>query len=458
LSSLSDTTVETWLKQTNYPEWKKVELLETYRKMMEGGGIRSKSKYVQLKCFGKRESYPDWKHFRGINSRSDEFKTVVGPIFRLIEKAVFQREEFIKKVPVADRPQYIRDRLQREGGKYFATDYSSFEALFTKEIMEVCEFQLYEYMTQDLPDASWWWPLILETLGGRNICKYKRFMVELDATRMSGEMCTSLGNGFSNLMFMLFMCEEKGCTNVVGVVEGDDGLFAMLGEPPTESDFAELGLIIKAECFQELAQASFCGLVFDPEDLVNVADVRKVLVGFGWTDFQAYGLAKQSKLNHLMRTKALSLVHQYPGCPILQSFGRAVLRNTRHLGKVQTSIAIARKTAGWWERERFDELLEALGRESWEDKVREVPINTRFLVEKLYGVCVETQLALEKEFDGWTELRTFDLRGLVGVPRSWSEYWRDYVQEWPVDDCCRPPPRWPRRADFIHPLDPVLDQ
>jgi hypothetical protein len=456
LSALTDTTVETWLEESNYPAWKKKEMLATWKACLEKGGIRSDPKYVQLKSFGKRESYTDWKHGRGINARPDEAKCAFGPIFHAIEKVLFQRPEFIKKISVADRPRYIWERLWRLGSSYIATDYSSFEALFTREIMLAVEFELYIYMVQDLPDAEWWLPLVLETLGGRNVCKYKNFFVEIDATRMSGEMCTSLGNGFSNLMFMLFVCKEAGCKDVVGVVEGDDGLFSLRGRAPRPEEFAALGLIIKAEYHENLAEASFCGLVFDLEDLINVTDVRKVLAGFGWTDYQAYGSARQSKLDHLMRAKALSVVHQYPGCPILQSFGCAILRNTRHLGRLSTSVAVATKNAGWWEREKFKEL--ARQAESWEAKVRTIPINTRFLVERLYGVSVETQMALEREFDGWTELRSFDLCGLVDVPQSWRDYWQIYVKNWPLDEGKLDLTCWARRADFVHPLDPSLDQ
>ncbi len=455
LSSYSDTTVETWLQGTSYPAWKKQELRETWRKVCDAGGIRANPKWLKVKSFGKRESYTDWKHLRGINARPDEAKCAFGPIFHLIEKALFSRPEFIKKIPIAERPRYIRDRLLRTGSKYVATDYSSFEALFTREIMEAVEFQLYDYMTSKLPEHEEFMSLVRDVLGGLNICQYKNFIVEIFATRMSGEMCTSLGNGFSNLMFMEFMCEQVGCRNVVGVVEGDDGLFSMIGEPPTKEDFAQLGLIIKAEYHTNLSEASFCGLVFDPEDLVNVTDVRKVLAGFGWTDWQAYGQARQSKLDHLMRVKALSLVHQYPGCPILQSFARAVLRNTFHMGRLSSSIAIARKNAGWWEREKLDEM--ALHAESWMAKVRPPPMNTRMLVERLYGLTVEVQIELERQFDGWTSLHSFDLCDLVSVPTQWLDYAAQYVREDYMDQCIVKLPLWPRRADYVSPSDPSLD-
>lgn len=82
-----------------------------------------------------------------INSRTDEFKTLTGPTFKLIEKQVFANPWFIKNVPVRERCDYIVERLYKPGMKYYSSDYTSFEALFTPEIMRVVERELYHYMT-----------------------------------------------------------------------------------------------------------------------------------------------------------------------------------------------------------------------------------------------------------------------------------------------------------------------
>jgi hypothetical protein len=276
-----DTSVEAWLETTDYTAARKQELLDAWKACCEAGGIHAKKRYTAITGFMKDEFYTEPKQARGINARADESKCRFGPIFKLIEKVVFARPEFIKKITVADRPQYIMDRLYRVGARYIATDYSSFEALFTREIMESCEFQLYEYMTTKLHGGKEWYEDVVKVLGGTNECRYKFFTVFLPATRMSGEMCTSLGNGFSNLMFMLYVCKQRGCRNVAGVVEGDDGLFVFVGKAPRSEDFAKLGLIIKAEYHDQLETASFCGLVFDTDDRNNVTDIRKVLAGLG---------------------------------------------------------------------------------------------------------------------------------------------------------------------------------
>ncbi len=425
LSPGTDVSFETWLKNTNYEEWRKVELRKAHHDgpdlwtVPARAARRKYPKYFHCKSFMKDEFYQTWKHARGINSRHDKFKCLVGPIFHAIEEEVYKHPAFIKHVPVADRPDYIMKMLYRVGASYVATDYTSFESLFTRLIMQTVEFKLYDYMTKNLSVGPRFMEYVNEILGGRNKCKFKTFTVDLEATRMSGEMCTSLGNGFSNLMFMLFMCEKLGCKDVAGVVEGDDGLFTMVGAPPTKDDFAQLGLVIKMEHHQAIETASFCGLLFDPEDRLIVTDPRKVLGTFGWTKMQ-YLKAKDDKLDQLLRAKSLSLAYQYPGCPIISALGQYGLRITR-----EQDLGWVRKvTTNPWERERLDQCLKR-------GPVKPIPPphRTRQLVAKLYNIPVDVQVEIEKYLDGLSVKQPLDhpLINLL-VPQPWFKYFSDYTQ------------------------------
>jgi hypothetical protein len=400
-------------------------------------------KYFSCASFIKDEVYPTYKHARAINSRSDAFKCAVGPIFKLIEEQVFQHPAFIKHVPMDQRPEYIFQRLHSEGAKYFATDYTAFESQFVQELMSVCEFELYRFMCSFLPSGGEFMRLVEEVIGGLNVCKFRDFVTKLHGTRMSGEMCTSLGNGFSNLMFMLYTCQKVGCRSVIGVVEGDDGLFTMVGDPPTKEDFAELGLIIKADCHTKLETASFCGMVFDLEDRRIVTDPRKVLSTFGWTSRQ-YQSVRPHKLAALLRCKALSLAYQYPGCPVIAALSRYGLRVT---AGADARKALSQRNLSSWERERLEYAM------SHADGLSHVEVgrNSRYLVEELYGVTVEEQLEIEKYLDSLQVLQP--LAGpIVGImPQVWQDYFGSYSS---VVDRCDPllnypvVQRWPRLAGF----------
>lgn len=428
LSPDTDVSVETWLEQTNYPKWRKDELLEAWKKV---DNIWDESKgYFKCKSFMKDETYPTYKHARGINSRSDEFKCFVGPLFKAIEKVVYEDKHFIKHVPVRDRPQFIYDLLYKTGAVYMATDYTAYESHFTLQIMQSCEFVLYDYMTQHLPQHEEFMRACQQVLGGRNVCEYKSFTVSLDATRMSGEMCTSLGNGFANLMIMLFVCMKNGNKDVDGVVEGDDGGFSMRGDPPTEADFAKLGFTIKIEVHQELSEMSFCGLIFDVEDKVNVTDPREVLATFGWSVRQ-YSRSSSAKKKALLRCKALSIAHQYPGCPILQALAFYALRATRSVMECEEEVLRfieRRRDLNMWEREQ----LISAARDMRSLKPIKVPMNTRFLVENKFNVTIEEQLKIEAYLDSKWELTPLSLpliRDLM-LP-EWGDYWDKYVRPYP---------------------------
>jgi len=425
LTPESDVSVEAWLETTLYPAHRKSELLEKWKAVDDI--FSDPKKFFACKSFVKDEFYTEYKHARAINSRSDEFKCAVGPIFRLIEKAVFAHPAFIKKIPVADRPQYIKDILETVGAQYFATDYTSFEGLFVTELMSACEVELYTYMTSKLPSSRWFLRLVNEVLMGENLCQFKTLLVKILATRMSGEMCTSLGNGFSNLMFMLFTCERKGCKDVRGVVEGDDGLFTVRGTPPTIEDFADLGLVIKLDIHQKLSTASFCGIVFDEDDCRNLTDPRKVLATFGWSS-REYTRAKPMVKKALLRAKAMSLAYQYPGCPIVGALAAAGLRATQEVSKTQDfkrAFGTLMKVMTGWEREW---LIEAAQGYAQGFEVVEVGNNSRHLVEHLYGIPYDHQIRIEEYLYSIREIVQLDCPYIdMHMSPQWTHFYGEYA-------------------------------
>jgi hypothetical protein len=354
----------------------------------------------------------------------------------LIEKQVFARPEFIKKVPVLERPNYLADHIGRVGGTYVATDYSSFEALFVKELMACVEMELYSYMVEHLPDGRDWLSEIKTTLLGKNVCKFKNFRMEVESTRMSGEMCTSLGNSFSNLMFMLFVCQEVGSQNVCGVVEGDDGLFVVEGPIPTSSDFETIGLKIKMERHEKLECASFCGLVFDLVERTVICNPLKVLLSTGWTTGK-YVRASHTTLRHLARAKAFSIAYQYSGCPVVSSYANYILRSTRDLGPIDISLRKSMRNMGVWERERAISLLA-------KDDVPNKPVgpHTRHLVYEKFGIPVDEQIKAEEMFDGMSCLGPFILPWDALLHPDVFAYSSGYIQDVPPSEFDYPALSW----------------
>jgi len=443
VASDADCSVRRWVDNSNYPDWRRKELLFVFQ---DYSGDPTKDPDVSgVNSFIKEEYYVEadvYKHARPINSRSDMFKCRVGPIFKLIEESVYSHPSFIKHVPVPDRPQYILDMLYVEGGRYLVTDYTSFESLFTKDIMNAVEIELYDWMSSRLPDYDQFMSDVNNIIAGRNHCEFGSFSVDVDATRMSGEMCTSLGNGFANLMFMKFLCHEKGSTCEM-IVEGDDGLTRVDGTPPTKQDFEDLGLWVKLDEVPSIEEASFCGLVFDSSDRINVTNPINVMLKFGWSSRQYLNASDRSLLK-LLRSKALSMLYEYGSCPILGALAEHTLRLTCGIGNGEMLRFVRKSKSSSWDKDRLVTAIKAT-------PLRGVPgINTRLLVEARYNIPVESQLRMEKYFDERTSLSPIPLELVSQFVRPlWIDCWNDYVLRVPKGNVqfYKQIPLWGRRSD-----------
>lgn len=422
--------VESWLKEAPYSEARKTELRRVWT---DCGGKPTKKMLAVVKSFIKDESYPEYKFPRGIYSRSDAAKCLFGPLVQSVSKRLFSMHWFIKKIPVADRPVAIYDKLYKPGSRYIYTDYTSFEAHFTADLMECCENQLFKHATSKLGgDPGAIASLMAATKTGIQNIIFKTFNVKMEAGRMSGEVDTSASNGFTNLMLYLFASYKAGCpeAKVTGFVEGDDGIFRNDGPFPTEKVFEELGMTIKIGLTDKLERASFCGQVYDIEDKIVVTDIKEQVCRLGWTN-KKYVRAKDNVLLELLRAKGFSLAYQYNGCPILGVLGNKILELTSHV-QIRKSII---DQMDFWERTKFDWALSS-------QVPQKVPgLSTRQLVEELYNISILDQQDIENKIGEMTNLGELPFQ-FTDLSPDWKHYYElysasslDEIPVWiPTDD------------------------
>jgi hypothetical protein len=345
---------------------------------------------------------------------------LTGPYFALIEKALYARPEFIKHVPVRDRPRYIQEMLGSEGGRYIETDHSSFEAHISAEMMKCCEMQLYHYMLRDVKGGSVVLHHIRNAIAGENVCKSRFGTVRVQGTRMSGDMCTSLGNGFTNLMAMKFMANELGA-HVTGVVEGDDGLFRVDGQVPSVEDFASIGFTLKAAVRERLNESSFCGLVFADGEEENITDPRPVLCKFGWT-MSAQRFGGPRILSGLLRAKALSLAYELPGCPVVRNLALAALRATEGVKPIYSD---GRRAMSYWQEQVLGHPVMDLSDEIVARIQAPVSIAARHLVSERYGIDIAQQLRMESYLNSISEVRPLSHPDIfLCMKGEWVDHWR----------------------------------
>lgn len=399
---------EEWIEGCPYTQARKSELRVCWDALK--GGVPTKQQRQKIVSFVKAEYYGEYKHARWINSRSDSFKAWSGPWFKKIEAAVFARPEFIKHVPVPDRPAKLAG-LRSPGARYVATDFTAYESHFTPALMDAVELVLYRRMLKHYPAVS---DLICSTIAGTNKGRTREgvsFVVK--GRRMSGDMCTSLGNGFTNLMLWAFLC-EKNEASWQGFVEGDDGIFSVTsGAIPTSDQYAQLGMTIKMEVHEDPTTASFCGIVCS-EDQQIIRDPSVFLAGFGWSQSCLGCGAKVRK--QLLRAKALSAVYETPHCPVLGVMARRSLELTRGADPRYAAEYLQYRTPPPAELKvpKF-----------------EPTFGTRVLFERLYGITVLQQLQLEADIRAGSSLDRLGLALMSAGNGDFVHYESRFVERGP---------------------------
>lgn len=304
---------------------------------------------------------------------------------------MYKHPAFVKNVPVNDRPKYIIDVVHGPG-KFYATDHTSFECSFTPELCLAVEYEIYAWVL--CPELS---EYICKSFYCINVCIFKFFRLKVAAKRMSGDMNTSLGNGITNLVTIMFLYFVKyGKILVAILIEGDDSVFRIsCDECLTTEEFASLGLITKIEEFDSVNIAAFCGNVFDFGSMTNLVDPGRILRRIGYFDNKYLG-ARKSKILGLYRASGFSMYYQYHGCPVVEELAIMILRLTRGHFAIMDSINQFKFAEG----ERIP---------TSEEKAFElfppgqISLGNRLIVSQ-FGLSVDDQLRIESRLRSMTEL------------------------------------------------------
>lgn len=360
---------EEWVtSRESYNEERIQQLREAHYALKGGPPTRRQCSHID--SFVKTEAYPMFKHARMINSRSDPFKAWAGPWVSAVEQIVYTHyPNFIKHVPVPDRPAAVLS-LKQAGRTYYQSDFTAFESHFTPDMMEACENVLLRHCLQKWDGAE----LVCKTNRGRNRCRTRSGVsAQLEGRRMSGDLWTSLGNGFTNLMLAKFLASLDGA-ELYGFVEGDDGLFATSANLTAEA-YARLGFTIKLDIVKDPCKASFCGMIFAESGQI-IRDPRKFLATFGWT--HSFIQAGGKIMDELLLAKALSTLVESGQCPIVGVLARCAYERTKHLNPRFVLDGYHSTTTHNHAPPKFEPALD-----------------TRLLFEEVFGVSVEVQVAIE---------------------------------------------------------------
>lgn len=384
-----------WLDSTGFNEARKDQLRQAHHDLRGGRPTRRQCSHIDT--FVKSEAYVEWKQARMINSRCDAFKVFSGPMIKAIERVVYALPWFIKHIPVTDRPAAVL-AMKQANRRYFQTDFTAFESHFTSRFLDICECALYRHCLSSSPDCVY----MCEALMGKNNMRTRSgISASVSGRRMSGDTCTSLGNGFTNLMLAMFIAHKQGA-ELDGFVEGDDGLFSTTADLNAAA-YDELGFTIKVDEVDDPCEASFCGLIFSNSAQI-IRDPRKFFMTFGWT--QSFINAGDRIMDELQHAKAMSALCETPDCPIVSELAYYAYGRTRHTEPRFVTDGYHRAPASTLFRQP------------------EPSADTRLLFERKFGVSVPTQLSVEACIrEGEFHL----IPAFVPPTMAQSEYTRDYV-------------------------------
>lgn len=413
--------VDEYLDSTNYSAARKSALKVAYESHHPAIMDRH---FREARCFIKDESYGEYKAPRWIMSRPDEFKVRYGPYVWQAEKVLYARYEFVKHLTPTERLAKMQE-MDLTGVLKFGTDHTAFEAAITPETMRICEFALMDHLYKYHEGYRYLRRLENEVIGRPNHLRCSNALIGKVGARMSGDNCTSLGNGFTNLMAILFAAFENQSEIAFCQVEGDDGLYVPTGRASTSEDYARNGFDVKMEVAESSCEAGFCGLVADPVALEAITDPVKVLLNFGWASRQ-YTLAGRKRLDALIRSKALSYAYMYPSCPIVSTLCRRMLELTRHVTFYQLLKTVKGQKVSEYQRSIT---LRAI---SSEPALREPSPLTRVLVFRKYGITVSEQKDMERRLSsaglGWLPIPDWFM---AYVSADCLDYYSRFVVEEP---------------------------
>lgn len=435
-------TTEEWINNVNQTESRKQELRQALDELRTEGLWRFNDEHLIVDSFVKDEAYDDLKAPRWINASPDVIKVAWGPLIdKMMEKLVKHRA-MIKTVPVSERAKAIWQNVGGFGVIAQSSDATAMEDHYanfyveiagrkiptdpryrivndfmmfllggvkiTDEIRRATKFLFFKHATDqkiEMAKTSHMWDRIEDSKGLKvfldsvidkyRLLKMRNFgTVLINAILCSGEMNTSFKNTFTMFVMVNYAQYEisggnfKTCESLN---EGDDALAVYAGGVgPDEAWWARHGWVVKVEFRGQANFASFCGLVFDPEPLVSVPDLRKVLKRFGWTSRRYVSSSYACRMS-LLRAKALSMACEYGNVPILGPLAHRILNLTRHVN-VRKSVLVG---LDMYEREQMSK---ALASKVWMLKPN-IHERTRDLVWTLQGISPDVQLDIEMQIN-----------------------------------------------------------
>lgn len=407
-----------------------VRVIETFDFADNAEGIFQKYLWTKIEAHVKWESYKgEMKYARLIFARVDWFKVFFGGYAKIMQKCIYEcLEQFCcTNLPVKDLPKHMVEKYSL-CSLILSTDFSAFESHNYPWIMKNIFFKFMVRMWSYEFDNELY--VSMGVLTGTNVIENTYVWCKVDAKVMSGEVWTSITNWITNVIFIYYIVECEGyayCTGffshefsakyfrgvclppvhsmAVFTAAGDDG---MTGLPFYEwIDYSKLqlddylhfyGVNLKLEMKESIAGSGFLSKLYSENDMNTLCDPIKQL-SKGILPLK-YANAKVGLKKALARARAMSLLYEFGGCPIVASYALCIIRCTRNV-QMKRALILMHKD-DWYKQQVLEEAIQW-----YEDNVKgkyfewksEIGMESRYIIEDNFGIPVCTQLYVEEYFD-----------------------------------------------------------
>ena len=409
---------------------KEVEIIDTFDFSDSIEGRFLKDLWTKIEAHVKWESYKgEMKYARLIFARVDWFKTFYGSYAKIMQKCIYMcLEQFCcTNLPVKDLPKHMVDKYSL-CSLILSTDFSAFEShnypwvmynIFWKFMVRMWgyEFNVELFVS-------------MKILTGTNIIENVFVSCKVDAKVMSGEVWTSIINWITNLIFIFFIVECEGFaygtgffshsfafkffrgprmppkwTIIVFTAAGDDGMTGLTYLPWINYDNLNrstylhfYGVNLKLEMKDSIAGSGFLSKLYSENDMNTLCDPIKQLAK-GILPIK-YANSKVGVKKALARARAMSLLYEFGGCPVVASYALCIIRCTRNV-QIKKALILMQQD-DWFSFDKVSEAVkwydeEVKGKyDTWKVEIGE---ESRLIIEDNFGIPVCTQHYMEEYFD-----------------------------------------------------------
>lgn len=426
--------------------------------------------WTKIEMHVKWESYHgEKKYVRGIFARMDHFKVFYGGFSKLIQRVMYKKlDSMVTDMPVSDLARYLIARLTIYP-LILCGDFSAFESHNYPWLMwNVSLRVIVEIFSTTLTQEQ---VVGFECLVGKNVIENYFQSCTVHGKLMSGETLTTIINSITNEVMLCYICEAEGLVYGIGFfvnphrrafafvgrilpdnnivmtifVVGDDSVMGLPLLPHVDytkyykTDYLKrYGVNLKLTLKDSVSGSGFLSKIFSELDYLALCDPLKQL-SKGVLPMK-YAHAKVGLKKGLSRCRAISLLYEFGGCPVVSAYAECVIRCTRNIS-VTRALAMFEIDDPY----NHDRMVKAM---EWYDDYKAkfgysenpVSIESRFLVEDNFGIPVCTQIYMEQYFHGINDTNypiefKVPCMDLV-TPEANADFYETYLVDRVLHDTC----------------------